>query len=285
MKRMEGARWAATAALALGLGLLAPAQGRGRGGQGNRLPANVQNLDAPNSYNAAAAARGKTLFDAQCASCHGADTRGGAGKAPVDLIRSAMVLDDIGGEEIGGFLKYGRPEKNMPAFPQLTAGQVSDIATFLHRTVADAAYRFDYKTLNRFTGNAQAGEVYFNAHCATCHSATGDMKGLAAKNRDDAPTIQSLIVNGGSRFARGGAAATTATVTLQNGQTFTGAPVEASDFVISLRLPDGSTRSWFRNGDWPRYQLHDPLQAHKELAMKYTDADIHNLAAYLESLK
>ena len=275
-------------AAVLALAVLAPAQGRGRGGRGggNGLAPGQVVLDAPNSYNAAAAARGKVLFTAQCASCHGEDARGGAGKARVDLIESAMVLDDLGGQEIGEFLKYGRPEKKMPAFPALTPAQVSDIATFLHRSVADAAYRFDYKTINDFTGNAQAGEAFFNGpvgKCSTCHSATGDMQGLAAKNRDDAPTIQSLIVNGGPRFATGGAA-TTATVTLKNGQKFTGTPVLADDFMVTIKLPDGETHSWLRNGAWPEYAEHDPLQAHKELALQYTDADIHNLAAYLETL-
>ena len=276
-------------AAVLALALVAPAQGRGRRGRGggNGLVPNQVNLDAPNSYNAAAAARGKVLFTAQCASCHGEDARGGNGKAQVDLIESAMVLDDLGGQEIGEFLKDGRPEKNMPAFPALTQAQVSDIAAFLHLSVADAAYRFDYKTINDFTGNAKAGEAFFNGpvgKCSTCHSASGDMKGLAAKNRDDAPTIQSLIVNGGPRFAIG-AAATTATVTLKNGQKFTGTPVNADDFVVTIRTPDGETHSWLRNGAWPEYTEHDPLQAHKELALKYTNADIHNLAAYLETLK
>lgn len=286
-------RWSIVAGAVLGITLGAWGQGRGgrgrsgRGGRGGNAATTALSITHPSNYNLATVARGKALFATSCASCHGADARGSASTGP-DLIRSAMVMDDIGGREIGEFLKYGRPEKSMPAFPALTAAQVSDIAAFLHYHVALAGYRFDYKTLNESTGNAKAGEAFFNGpvgKCSTCHSATGDMKGLAAKNGDDAPSIQNLIVSGGPSFGRGSAGGGQATVTLKSGQTFTGTPVEASDFVVSIRLPDGQTHSWLRSDGWPQYAVHDPLQAHKALALKYTDADIHNLAAYLETLK
>ncbi|HEY2017958.1 MAG TPA: cytochrome C, partial [Bryobacteraceae bacterium] len=126
----------------------------------------------------------------------------------------------------------------------------------------------------------------------TCHSATGDMKGLAARYDDEVPTIQSLIVSGGGRFGRGGgrgrggsAGAATATVTLQSGEKFEGAPVTEDEFVVSIRLANGQIRSWFRNGDWPKYSVVNPLQAHVDLQFKYTDDDIHNLTAYLISLR
>jgi mono/diheme cytochrome c family protein len=245
--------------------------------------------------------RGGQLFAAQCASCHGANARGGSKtKTDVDLIRSPMVLDDLGtnGREVGEFLKFGRPEKGMPKF-SLTDAQSSDIAMWLHRQIAAASERGTYQRLNVFSGDAKAGEAFFNGSvgkCSTCHSATGDMKGIAAKNNDDASTLQGLIVSGGGRGGRAGAGrgaapatpsptAITATVTTKSGEVIQGFPGSIDDWQITIRLPDGKMQSFLRIDGWPKYETHNPLQAHVDLQFKYTDADIHNLAAYLRTLK
>lgn len=252
----------------------------------------------------AAIDRGKQLFTTNCASCHGENARGGSKtKTNLDLIRSPMVLDDLGsdGREIGDFLKYGRPEKGMPKF-NLTDAQASDIAAWLHGSISTAAEYGAYRRLNVFSGNASAGEAFFNGsvgRCNTCHSATGDMKGLAARSNDDAPTIQGLIFSGGGRGGRGGGGrgrgeaaggtpsptAITAVVTLKSGETINGYPSYIDDWRITIRLPSGELRSFLRDGDWPNYATTNPLQAHVDLQFKYTDDDIHNLAAYLETLK
>jgi mono/diheme cytochrome c family protein len=252
--------------------------------------------------------RGGKLFAAQCASCHGANARGGSEtKTDVDLIRSAMVLDDLGtgGKEIGDFLKYGRPEKNMPKF-NLTNEESSDIAMWLHRQVAAAAERGTYQRLNVFSGDAKAGEAFFNGSvgkCNTCHSVTGDLKGIDTRANDDAPTIQALIVSGGrgGRFGGGGGrggqgggfaaretpslTAVTAKVTLKSGEVINGYPASIDDWQITIQLPSGELRTFLRDEDWPKYETHNPLQAHVDLVFKYTDADIHNLAAYLRTIK
>jgi cytochrome c oxidase cbb3-type subunit 3 len=285
------------------------AQGRaGRGGGGATPTATVPSPTSGTSFDPAQVARGEKAFAAQCASCHRANGRGGSGPgiAEVDLLRSPMVLDDQGGREIGEFLKYGRPEKKMPKF-DLAPDVVTDIAAFLHREIVAASERGTYVRLNVLSGDAKAGEAFFNGpvgKCNTCHSATGDMKGLAAKNNNDASTIQGLIVGGGSAGGRGGrggrgrggadpaapppapsATAITATVTTKSGEVFTGLPVQVTDFVIVIQPATGPTKSFIRQGDWPKIVEHNPLQAHVDLLGKYTDADIHNLAAYLVSLK
>jgi mono/diheme cytochrome c family protein len=274
--------------------------GRGVVGQGNAPP----NPTSGTSFDPAQVARGEKLFGEKCATaCHGANARGGTGKTDIDLLRSPMVLDDLGGREIGEFLKYGRPEKKMPKF-DLTPDQNADIAAFLHRQIVAASERGTYQRLNVLSGNAKAGEAFFNGSvgkCNTCHSATGDMKGLAAKNNNDASTIQGLIVGGGAAGGRGGrggrggadptAAATpsksaiTATVTTKTGEKFTGLPVQITDFVIVIQPPTGPIKSFLRQGDWPKVETHNPLQAHVDLLGKYTDENIHDLAAYLVSLK
>jgi cytochrome c oxidase cbb3-type subunit 3 len=277
--------------------------GRGVVGIGNSAPSPTSGA----SFDPAQVARGEKTFGEKCASCHRANARGGTGKgiAEVDLLRSPMVLDDLGGREIGEFLKFGRPEKNMPKF-DLTTQENSDIAAFLHRQITAASERGTYVRLNVLSGDPKAGEAFFNGpvgKCNTCHSATGDMKGLAAKSNNDASTIQGLIVGGGAAGGRGGRGrggaavadpaatptpsktATTATVTTKSGETFTGLPVQVTDFVVVIQPSSGPIKSFVRQGDWPKVALHNPLQAHVDLLPKYTDADIHNLAAYLVSLK
>ncbi len=188
----------------------------------------------------------------------------------------------------------------MPKF-NLTDAQSSDIAIWLHRQVSAASERNTYVKLNVFSGDAKAGEAFFNGpvgKCSTCHSVTGDLKGLDTKANDDAPTLQGLIVSGGGRGGRGGGgrgaagappapspSAVTAKVTLKNGEVINGFPASIDDWQITIRLPDGKSRTFLRDGEWPKYETHNPLQAHVDLQFKYTDADIHNLAAYLRTLK
>jgi cytochrome c oxidase cbb3-type subunit 3 len=293
--------WVAVAACAASLALPLRAQAQGGAGRGAASSA----VDAAQSRNMSPAAieRGAELFAARCASCHGANARGGSTtKTSVDLIRSPMVLDDLGtdGREISDFLKYGRPEKNMPKF-DLTEEQGRDIAAWLHRQISTAAERGAYKRPNVFSGDPVKGEAFFNGsagRCNTCHSATGDMKGLAARYNDDASTIQAAIVSGTTGFGRGGgnrpgggrggspaATATTATVTLKSGEIVKGYPYSVDDWQITIRLASGDLRSFLRDGDWPHYETVNPLQAHIDLQFQYTDDDIHDLAAYLRTLK
>ncbi len=275
---------------------------QGRGGRGAAAPSGPVSIDIAQSRNMdqASIARGEKLFAEKCASCHGANARGGSKtKTDVDLIRSAMVLDDLGtgGREIAGFLKYGRPEKNMPKF-DMPDQDAFDIAMWLHRQIAAAAERGTYVRLNVFSGDAKAGEAYFNGSvgkCSTCHSPTGNLKGIGTKANDDASTLQGLIVSGGGggrggrgAAGRGGApspTAVTATVTMKSGEVIKGYPGTVDDWQITIRLPDGQMRSFLRDGDWPKYATQNPLQAHVDLQFKYTDDDIHNLAAYLRTLK
>ena len=277
-------------------------RGSGRGGGGRGTGGATGRVDIAQSRNMDQASidRGSKLFAAQCASCHGANARGGSKtKTTVDLIRSEILLDDLGtgGREVAGFLKYGRPEKNMPKF-DLPDQDAYDIAAWLHRQIAAAAERGSYQRLNVFSGDPKVGEAFFNGSvgkCNTCHSATGDMNGLVARNGDDAPTIQGMIVSGGRGGGGRGApavaagtpspTAVTAKVTLKSGEVINGYPASIDDWQLTIRLPSGELRSFLRDGDWPKYETHNPLQAHVDLQFKLTDDDIHNLAAYLRTLE
>jgi mono/diheme cytochrome c family protein len=238
--------------------------------------------------------RGRAILVAKCGFCHGSNARGGAGGS--DLTRSPVVQEDEGGKQLDAFLEVGRPEKNMPKF-ELPDQEVSDIATFLHATIAAVSNRGDYQILDIVVGNPKAGAAFFNGAggCRSCHSPEGDLKGVGAKY-DDPATLQGrmLMPRGGRRGGpqrRGfspytDANAVQATVTLPSGESVTGALVRLTDFDVTIYDPaTQQLRSWLRNDDVPRVALTDPLQAHVDLLRKWTDRDMHDATAYLVSLK
>lgn len=245
-------------------------------------------------YDQAAVERGQQLFVAQCGFCHGSNAAGG--QSGPDLIRSVMVMNDEDGKQLGEFLKVGRPDKGMPKF-EMSQEQYKDIATFLHQRIAAVINRGDYKILNIVVGDAKAGEAFFNGagNCNTCHSITEDLKGVGAKY--DPVTLQGRIVmprgrggfGGGPRRGAPDAQALrsfpTVTVTLPSGQSYSGLPLRITDFDVMLRDDSGTIRSFTRDGDTPKVEVKDPLQAHVDMLAKWTDSDLHNMTAYLATLK
>jgi cytochrome c oxidase cbb3-type subunit III len=176
----------------------------------------------------------------------------------------------------------------MPKFPMTTA-QVADIAAFLHnfRVAGYDASRLKPPTI--VVGNAAAGEAYFKAKCASCHSVTGDLKGIGAKYAEPRDLQQTFVMPGGGGRGRGATSAsvppTTVTVTLSSGQKVEGRLVRVDDFIVTLADAEGTPRSFRRDGDNPKVEIHDPLQPHKALLGVYSDKDIHNLTAYLVTVK
>jgi cytochrome c oxidase cbb3-type subunit 3 len=241
----------------------------------------------------AAVDRGAKAFALNCAGCHGPAAKGGPG-AP-DLVRSLLVLDDEKGLLIGPVIREGRPDKGMPKLG-LSEPQIADIVAWLHLQTYAAGHRGTYIFQNVVTGNAQKGEAYFNGagRCSTCHSVTGDLAGIGRKH--DPFSLQSLWLQ--PRTTRGrrggptknssapGATAPTVTVTLASGKSFSGTLDTIDDFTVSLRDSTGEFHSFARDGaNPPKVEVHDPLQAHTDMLRKYTDADIHNVTAYLVTLK
>ena len=94
-------------------------------------------------------------------------------------------------------------------------------------------------------------------------------------------------LRGGGR-GRGGAAANanpvTVTVTPASGPPVTGALVHMDDFNVALRDGAGEYRS-FKRTPALKVVKNDPAQAHHELLDRYTDKNIHDIVAYLETLK
>lgn len=231
-------------------------------------------------YDDAVVERGKTTFIAACGFCHGSGARGGE-NGP-DLVRSVVVLDDEGGKDLAAFLRQGRPDKGMPQF-ELPAAQVADIATFLHHEVSGAAFRNTYKILNILVGDPKAGAAYFNGagKCSSCHSTTGDLKGIGAKY--DPETLQGKIVL--PRDGPRSTPPTAVTVKLPSGETIHGDLLRITDFDVTLRDSNHVRRTYARNGDVPQVEIKDPLQTHTDMLAVYKDKDIHDLTAYLATLK
>ncbi|HEY6392676.1 MAG TPA: c-type cytochrome [Bryobacteraceae bacterium] len=236
----------------------------------------------------AAVQRGRKTFVAACGFCHGSNANGGEGGP--DLIRSVLALDDEGGDQIGPVILKGRPDKGMPGFP-MTGEQIKDIAAFLRARQQAAIDRGSYVIQNIVTGDAKRGEAYFNGagRCSTCHSPTGDLAGVAKKYEPVALQSRFLYPQIRTFPGRGGNAAprknpTLVTVTLSSGQKFSGALESLDDFNVALREPSGDYHSFERNAGM-KVDVRDPLAAHEELLQKYTDADMHDILAYLVTLK
>jgi len=241
----------------------------------------------------AAVARGAKLFAANCASCHGATAKGLTGKDNTDLVRSLYVLDDEKGILLTPPIRNGRPDKGMPK-SNLTDAEILDVAAWLRVQSYGAGHRTTYTFLDVLTGDPKKGEEYFNGagKCSTCHSPTGDLKGIGS--RYSAQQLQGRWLSpGGGRGGRGAGAATgtpsrsqkTVAVTLPNGQTVSGPLDRIDDFTVSLHDSTGAYRSFTRNGDVPKVLVTDPMKVHTELLRTYTDADMHNVTAYLVTLK
>lgn len=237
----------------------------------------------PPKFDPAAAERGEKTFVANCGFCHGARAKGGE-KGP-DLLRSVLVLDDENGKSIAPVILRGRPDKGMPKFP-FTSAQIADISAFLHRSIQAAADRGSYKTLDIVTGDAKAGAAYFNGagKCSGCHSVSGDLKGVGAKYEPVSLQDRFLMPRGrwGDTNSK---TALTVTVAQPSGEAVSGKLLSIDDFNVALKDADGNYRSFTRRGDTPRVEVHDPLEVHSELLKHYSDTEIHNLTAYLVTLK
>jgi cytochrome c oxidase cbb3-type subunit 3 len=257
-------------------------EGTGETREDNRAVRTREFLGLGRMPDAKMAAEGGKIFGPNCGFCHGADARGGSGP---DLLRSPSVLHDNQGEVIGPTVREGRPSRGMPAFSSLTDDQIRDIAEFLHLHVELAANRGTYKILNVVTGDAKAGETYFNGagKCNTCHSTTGDLAHIGSKL--EPPDLTQAFLYPGARDNKDGAkSGPKATVTLRDGKTVNGSVKYQDDFHISLYDADGNYHS-IPLDKGVKVQTEDKLVVHRQMLDQYTDTQMHDLTAYLVTLK
>jgi cytochrome c oxidase cbb3-type subunit 3 len=226
---------------------------------------------------AAAATRGRTVYAQHCINCHGSTAKG-TERGP-DLIRSPLVLRDRLGNTIGPAIT---PSATHQA--QLTPAQLLDVSHFLHQRVESiASNRNPTAPLNVLTGDPEDGRRYFNGagKCSSCHSPTGDLSGIATRVADPANLQQRFLF---PTLPRDGRRQVEIIVSTTSGQVSEGRLVRIDDFSVSLRDASGEYRSFTRGPD-VSVAIRDPLAAHHELVDLYTDADMHNLTAYLSTLK
>lgn len=238
----------------------------------------------PQSYPADQIEIGRSRFASQCGFCHGRDAEGG--ESGPDLTRSVLVAEDLRGDRIGPAIRQGRPEKGMPAFTLSDIDEAAIVA-FLHdaKAVADAAGggRRSVDVDDLQTGNVEAGRRYFHGAggCAACHALTGSFATIGSRFTGLA-LLQRMLYPGSGRDA-GPRPALAVTVTTHAGQVVSGKLAYRDEFTISVIDTEGWTRSFPINlvtisGD-------DPLRAHIEQLSKYTDNDMHDVFAYLQTLK
>ena len=236
-------------------------------------------------------ARGQQLYAVNCLFCHGADLRGGDSGGP-NLLRSRLVLNDLEGELIGPLIVGGSQTQGggmMPAIP-LPDNDIQAVAAYLHSVQASMRGQGNPPSetvdeLNILVGDAAAGKAYFDANCTSCHSVS-DMNGIGARF-EEPKDLQNFWLRGAEGRGRGAAPAAPSmvTVTTASGDVIQGELIRYDDFFVSLRDADGQHRSFTRRNGAPKVEVSDPADAHVQLLPKYADKDIHNLTAYLVTLK
>jgi mono/diheme cytochrome c family protein len=231
--------------------------------------------------------RGKALYSVHCAFCHGTDARGGDGGGP-NLLRSQLVLSDVKGERIVDIVQNGRPGTAMPPIP-LSASEVSEIADYIHSFPVGGDDRARNVPPTILVGDAGRGRTAFEKRCAGCHSPDGDLKGLGARF-EEARDLQDywLVptpVRGRGARAPSALKPVTAAITLGSGERVEGPLVRIDDFTVTILGADGMPRSFGRRGEEPRVEVVDPIKPHRDLLPAYTDDEVHDLTAYLVTLK
>jgi cytochrome c oxidase cbb3-type subunit III len=259
-----------------------PAQGGRQGSPASQRPPQSATKE---SYSPEQVRAGQVLFTSQCGFCHGRDAMGG--ETGPDLTRSQVVAEDVRGDKIGAVVRSGRPDKGMPPFT-MSDTDLAVVVAYIHdqkrKAESSEGNRRTVDVADLQTGNAQAGEQYFNGAggCAKCHTPGGDLAGLATRLQG-LQLMQRMLYPGGR--GRGGRApyAPTVTVTPPNGPAVTGRLAYRDEFTIALTDESG----WYRS--WPtarvKVVVDDKLEAHAAQLAKYTDADMHNVLAYLQTLK
>lgn len=243
-----------------------------------RPPATV----TPQTYTPEQIQAGQTRFSSQCGFCHGRDAAGG--ETGPDLTRSILVAQDVRGDKILSVIRTGRQDKGMPAF-DLSAADEAVMVAYIHDQKSKAeglgGGRRSVDVADLQTGNADAGKIYFNGAggCTKCHSATGDLAGVGMRFQGLALMERMLYPSANGRPP----APPKLTVTLSSGEVITGPQVSRDEFTLTLKDAAGMNRSWPTSD--VKFTVDDPVNAHFDQLSKYTDTDMHNVHAYLQTLR
>ena len=224
---------------------------------------------------------GELRFGAQCGFCHGRDAAGG--ESGPDLTRSELVAQDMHGDKIGALLRAGRADAGMPSF-ELGDSELKSIVAFIHNQMDKFATlgggRRSVEPADLATGNAADGRAYFNGAggCSRCHSSTGDLAGISSRYQGLALLQRMLYPS-----LRPAPSQPKAVFTLASGETIV-APLTAEDeFTVTVLDPLGTPRTYPRSA--VKVKIDDPMSAHFVQLGHYTDSAMHNVYAYLSTLR
>ena len=234
----------------------------------------------PQTYPAAQVEAGQSIFTAQCGFCHGRDAMGG--ESGPDLTRATLVAEDVRGDKLGPAIRGGRVERGMPAF-NLNDGDLAAVVAFIHERKSKSASltggRRGVDVSDLQTGNAEAGRSYFNTACARCHAPDRDLAGIAGRLQGLA-LLQRMLY---PAPAAGAPSRAKVSVTTAAGETIAGTLAYRDEFTIALTTTSGTYRSFPIKQ--VKFTVDDPLRAHLDQLPKYTDGDMHNVLAYLQTLR
>src|SRR6185369_5504292 len=236
----------------------------------------------PQTYAADQVTAGQTTFAARCGFCHGRDTAGG--ESGPDLTRSTLVAEDVRGDKIAPVVRDGRTDRGMPAIA-LSDGDLAAIVAFIHdqkaRAESQEGGRRSVDVADLQTGDAAAGKRFFEGAggCARCHSATGDLAGVATRIQG-LTLLQRMLYPAPSQGRPNPARAT---VTLPSGEVVTGTLRYRDEFAIALTDGSGRYRSWPSGS--VKATVDNPLDAHSRLLDTLTDREMHDVLAYLQTLR
>jgi cytochrome c oxidase cbb3-type subunit 3 len=230
-------------------------------------------------------AAGRPAFASQCGFCHGLDTAGASGGP--DLTRSELVARDVRGDLIGPVVRSGRLDAAvpMPAFPALSDADLAAMVAFVHDQKARAASaeggRRAVATADVLSGDVRAGRRYFERNCVECHSASGDLAGIASR-------VEGLALMQRMLYPRPGRgadsrAAPSVMVTTTDGDRHAGRLEYQDEFSLALVDAEGRYRS-FATGDIA-FEVENPLQGHLDLLAGYSDEEMHDVLTYLHTLR
>jgi cytochrome c oxidase cbb3-type subunit 3 len=233
----------------------------------------------PQAYQPEQVRAGQPIFAAQCGFCHGRDAMGG--ETGPDLTRAASVAADVRGDTLGPVVRNGRVDKGMPAFT-LAESDLAAVVAFIHdqKTKAESLTggRRAVDVADLQTGNVEAGKKYFATACSKCHSPSGDFSGLA-KRLEGLALLQRMLYPTGAKAA----SRARVTVTRSSGEVVTGSLAYRDEFTIALTDQSGANHSF--PVDQAKFTVDDPLRAHADQLGKYTDGDMHDVLAYLHTLR
>src|SRR5437667_6341726 len=198
--REKGLVVAVLLALTIAMAARVAAQGTTPGAGGRRPGGFVPGQQRPPG-DPAQIARGKTLYGIHCTVCHGPDLRGGDRGGP-NLLGSQAALSDQNGELILPIIQGSRQSSGMPAIA-MKADDGMAVAAYV-RSIMETIGRqgmppsIGLVAPSVVVGDAGAGQAYFSANCGSCHSPTGDLRGIATRIAD-AKALQNTWVAGSMR--------------------------------------------------------------------------------------